>query len=295
MGDSPRCVTQIGKQGESLMAEAELWASEMGKEWARRADALDRQLAPAGTAGLAALAPRPGERILDLGCGGGATTVELCRAVGPGGAVTGVDISPDQVAVARARAGNERAGFLVGDAETWPFEAGAYDALFSRFGCMFFGDPPTAFANLHRALKPGARVVLTVWRDLGMNPWAALPARIGADVLGPAEPPAPGTPGPFAWADPMTFRPIIEGAGFTGLEWKEAPIMLQIGEAGPEEAVERAVAMMLRIGPLARRLKDQAPDIRGDIAERLAPVLEPFVSGGWVRMPGLIWVIRAQA
>ena len=110
------------------MAEADSWAGEMGKEWARRVDALDRQLAPVGAAALAALVPRPGERILDLGCGAGATTVDLCRAVGSEGGVTGVDISPDQVAVARTRAGNERAEFVVGDAETWPFETGAYDA-----------------------------------------------------------------------------------------------------------------------------------------------------------------------
>jgi SAM-dependent methyltransferase len=277
------------------MVEADSWAGKMGQEWARRVDALDRQLAPAGAAALAALAPRTGERILDLGCGAGATTVELRRAVGPDGAVTGVDISPDQVAVARGRAGNERAEFVVGDAETWPFDAGAYDALFSRFGCMFFGDPSAAYANLHRALKPGARVVLAVWRDLAMNPWAALPAALGAEVLGPLDPPAPGTPGPFAWVDPGIFRPILEGAGFTGLEWEEVPIMLQIGEAELDDPVERAVAMLLRIGPLARRLKGLAPEVRASVAERLAPVLDPYVSDGWVRMPGMIWVIRARA
>ena len=276
------------------MVDADNWAGDMGKEWARRVDALDRQLAPAGAAVLAALAPRPGERILDLGCGAGATTADLCHAVGPEGAVTGVDISPDQVAVARARAGNERAGFVVGDAETWPFEAGAYDALFSRFGCMFFGDPPAAYANLRRALKPGARMVLAVWRDLKLNPWAALPAALGTEILGPLDPPAPGAPGPFAWVDPDIFRPILEGAGFTGLEWVEEPVMLQIGEAELDDPVERAVAMLLRIGPLARRLKGLAPDIRTTVAERLAPVLEPYVSDGWVRMPGRVWVIRAR-
>jgi SAM-dependent methyltransferase len=277
------------------MTDADIWAGEMGKEWARRADALDRQLAPAGAAALAALAPRPGERILDLGCGAGATTVDLCRAVGLDGAVTGVDISPDQVAVARARPGNEGADFVVGDAETWPFEAAAYDALFSRFGCMFFGNPPAAYANLRRALKPDGRVALAVWRDLRQNPWAALPAAVAVEILGPADPPAPGTPGPFAWADPDIFQPILEGAGFTGLEWREEPIMLQIGEADCEDPIERAVAMLLRIGPLARRLKGLAPYTRTRAAERLAPALEPYVSDGWVRMPGLIWVIRARA
>jgi len=277
------------------MAEAFEWAGQMGREWSLRAEALDRQLAPAGAVGLAALAPQPGERILDLGCGGGATTARIAKAVGPRGAVTGVDISSDLLAVARARPGNEGAAFIEGDAQVWDFEAAAYDALFSRFGCMFFADPPAAYANLRRALKPGARVVLTVWRDLAANPWAALPAAIGAEVLGPAEPPAPGAPGPFAWADPMIFRPILEGAGFTGLEWREAPITLQVGEAGEASPVARAVAMLTRIGPAARRLRGQPEAARVAVAERLAPALEPYVSDGWVRMPGLIWVIRARA
>ncbi len=280
------------------MAEALEWAGQMGREWARRVEALDRQLAPAGAVGLGALAPRPGERILDLGCGAGATPAKIVKAVGPDGAVTGIDISPDLLAVARARPGNEGATFIEGDAQGWDFEARAYDALFSRFGCMFFADPPAAYANLRRALRPGARVVLTVWRDLAANPWAALPAAVGAEVLGPAEPVAPGAPGPFAWADPMIFRPILEGAGFTGLEWREEPIILQIGgagEAGGADPVARAVAMLMRIGPAARRLKGRPEAARAAVAERLAPVLEPFVSDGWVRMPGLIWVIRARA
>ncbi|MCH8168660.1 MAG: methyltransferase domain-containing protein [Proteobacteria bacterium] len=278
------------------MAEAFEWAGQMGREWARRVEALDRQLAPAGALGLAALAPRPGERILDLGCGDGATTAKIVAAVGSLGAVTGIDISPDLLAVARARPGNEAAMFLEGDAQGWDFEAGAYDALFSRFGGMFFADPPAAYANLRRALKPGARVVLTVWRDLAANPWAALPAAVGAEVLGPADDPfVPGAPGPFAWADPTIFRPILEGAGFTGLEWREEPISLQVGETGEAGPVARAVAMLMRIGPAARRLKGRPEADRAAVAARLAPALEPFVSDGWVRMPGLIWVIRARA
>ncbi len=277
------------------MAEAFEWGGQMGREWARRVEALDRQLAPAGALGLAALAPRPGERILDLGCGGGATTAKIVKAVGPQGMVTGIDISSDLLAVARARPGNAAAVFLEGDAQGWRFDEAVFDALFSRFGCMFFADPPAACANLRRALKPGARVVLTVWRDLGANPWAALPAAVGAEVLGPAEPATPGAPGPFAWADPMIFRRILEGAGFSGLEWREEPITLQIGEAGEARPVERAVALLTRIGPMARRLKGQPEAVRAAVAGRLAPALEPFVSDGWVRMPGLIWVLRARA
>ena len=277
------------------MAESREWAGQMGREWARRVEALDRQLAPAGAIGLAALAPRRGEHILDLGCGGGATTAKIMKAVAPPGVVTGIDISPDLLAVARARPGNRAAVFLEGDAQGFRFGERVFDALFSRFGCMFFADPPAAYSNLYRALRPGARVVLTVWRDLKLNPWAALAAAVGTEVLGPADPVAPGTPGPFAWADPAIFRPIIEGAGFIGLEWREAPVMLQVGETGEAGPVERAVAMQMSVGPAARRLKGQPETARVAVAEQLARVLEPFVSDGWVRMPGAIWVIEAWA
>jgi SAM-dependent methyltransferase len=277
------------------MAELAQWAGDMGKEWARRADALDRQLAPAGAAGLEALAPQPGECILDLGCGGGATSAMISRDVGPDGRVTGVDVSPDLLAVARARPGNETADFIEGDAQVWPFEEGAYDALFSRFGCMFFADPPSAYANLRKALRPGARVVLVVWRDPALNPWAALPARIGAEVLGPAEPAAPGTPGPFAWGDPEIFQPILQGAGFADLAWREVSLSLQVGLAGEDDPVTRAVRMLLRIGPMARRLRGLPDETRQTVAERLSPALEPYVSDGWVRLPGSIWVITATA
>ena len=109
------------------MAEAEQWAGDMGREWSLRATALDRQLAPAGQAGMRVLAPRPGERILDLGCGSGATTEALSEAVAPNGQITGVDISADQIAVARARPGNAQAEFIVGDAGTLAFGEGAFE------------------------------------------------------------------------------------------------------------------------------------------------------------------------
>lgn len=277
------------------MSEAEQWAGDMGREWSRRAVSLDRQLAPAGEAGMRVLAPKPGERILDLGCGSGATTEALSAAVAPGGRVTGADISADQIAVARSRPGNAGADFVIGDAATHAFEAASYDALFSRFGCMFFADPVAAFTNLRRALKPGARAVLVAWREIGMNPWAAIPARVGTEVLGPIDPPAPGTPGPFAWGDPAIFEPILAQAGFRDLRWTEVGIELQIGDGDDPDAVERALATLRRIGPIARRLKGSPDETYDRVMRALRPKLAPYVRDGWVRMPGKIWVIEARA
>ena len=277
------------------MSEGFEWAGAMGREWTRHQEALDRQLAAAGEAGLRALASKAGEQVLDLGCGAGATSAEIARAVGPEGHVTAIDISPDLLAVARARPGCERVTFLEGDAAAWPFPERAFDALFSRFGCMFFDKPVAAFANLRRAMRPEGPAVLVTWREMPLNPWAAVPTAIGAELLGPAEPAAPGTPGPFAWAAPEVFRPILEGAGFTGLAWEEHRITLTIGAEGEADAASRAAALLTRIGPLARRLRNQPDELREAAMERLRPRLEPYVHEGWVRMPGTIWVIRARA
>ncbi len=276
------------------MSEAAFWAGQMGKLWADHADALDQQLEPAGQAGLEALRPQPDENILDLGCGSGAMTEKLCEAVGLGGRVTGVDISADQITVAKVRAGNERAEFVLGDAQTWRFAPETYDALFSRFGCMFFEDSDAAFRNLQIALKPGARLVLVAWCDLTLNPWAALPAAVGAKVLGPAKPVPAGHPGPFAWTSPSVFRKVLEGAGFQSLSWTEVKIVLRIGENTFDDPIKRGVRMLMSVGPLARRLKDEPNNSRLKVADLLAKELQPYVQDGWVCMPGLIWVVRAH-
>lgn len=277
------------------MTEAFEWAGAMGRQWARHREALDRLLEPAGAAGLRALEPAPGEAVLDLGCGAGATSAALVRAVGPEGRVTGIDLSPDLLAVARSRPGCELVTFLAGDAATYPFPEASFDALFSRFGCMFFEQPVAAFANLRRAIRPGGRAVLVVWREPGLNPWAAIPAAVGSELLGPAEAVPPGTPGPFAWAEPEVFGPILEGAGFSSLAWREEPISMTVGEAGEADSLSRAAGLLTEIGVLARRLRGQPDGMRAEAIERLRPRLAPYVRDGWVRLPGVIWVIRARA
>lgn len=276
------------------MSETREWMAELGRKWAESAGALDRLLGPAGAAGLEALAPGPGERILDLGCGAGATSAALARAVGPDGHVTAIDVSPDLLAVARTRPGADGVSFIEGDAGRWPFEAENFDALFSRFGCMFFDEPVPAWRNLHRALRPGGRVVLVVWRAAELNPWATIPARAVSELLGPPEPAAPGAPGPFAWADPEVFRPILEGAGFRDIAWEGRELTLEVGAEGDGDPVSRAVQFMLTIGPAAGRLKGAPPELRAEVARLLAPMLAPHVSQGWVRLPGAIWVVRAH-
>jgi SAM-dependent methyltransferase len=279
------------------MATREEWIGTVGQEWARRGAALERLLGPAGAAGLAVLAARPGERVLDLGCGGGTTTAALADAVGREGRVTGVDVSPDLMGVARARlAGRPNVELIEADAERHAFAPGGHDALFSRFGAMFFDNPPAAFANLRRALAPGGRAVFVAWREVARNQWAAVPMTFVQEGLGGTV--AAAGPGPFAWADPAVFRPLLEGAGFSEVRERTHEFMAEIGDGDDPDPVERAILFMTRIGPLARRLREAPDSARREATEFLRKRLARHAKDGGtgdVRLLASAWIIEARA
>lgn len=277
------------------MAEELIWAGDMGKNWASRNAAMDRQLAPVADLGLKVLAPQPGERVLDLGCGGGATTAMLAEAVAPDGHVTGLDISPDLLTIARDRmAGRAGVEFIEADAQEHGFGGPPFDALFSRFGCMFFSDPAKAYANLRAALRPGARALFLVYTPPADNYWASIPARVANEVLGPAEPTPPDAPGPFGWQRPDYFAPILSGAGFRDVTWAAKDLEFEVGEGDDPDPVARATSLLTKIGPVARRLRAAPEGSRERLVPLLSEALRPYVKGDWVVLPARIWVITAR-
>lgn len=275
------------------MATRQDWEGRMGQEWARRGAALDRLLGPAGDAGLLALGARPGERVLDLGAGQGASTEVLADAVGPGGHVTAIDVSPDLMALARARLDGRRNVTLIeADAATHPFPEGAQDALFSRFGSLFFDDPQGALAHLVRALRPGSRAVFVAWQEPGRNQWASVPATFVAES-GAGQGPN-GGPGPFAWADPALFHPLLKGAGFRVVQHHPVEFMAEISEGEDPDPIERAVAFLMRVGPMASRLRGASEAARDDAAAFLRRRLQRHLQGDAVRLLSSAWVIEAH-
>jgi len=183
--------------------------------WAEVREPLELQLAPLGWRALAALAPRPGECVLDIGCGGGETALDLARAVAPDGTVVGVDLSAAVLAFAQRTAkGCERVRFVQADAQVFPFEPASFDAAFSRFGVMFFADPTAAFINIRRSLRPNGRLAFVCWRALEENQLDVLPLRAGSAHLPPQPAHDPDAPGPFAFANSDRVRGILERAGF---------------------------------------------------------------------------------
>ncbi len=268
--------------------QATYWNEAAGPTWASLQAPLDRQLAPLGRAAMAALLPRPGERILDIGCGAGQTSLDLARAVAPGGEVMGADISGTLLAVARDRAAElDGVRFVEADAQTHPFETGRFDAVFSRFGVMFFADPAAAFANIQRAVKPGGRLAFVCWRRPDENPIMTLPMAAAAPFLPPPAPPEPGAPGPFAFADPDRIRAVLGAGGFADIT--VTPHDEKVG-AGDLDTV---LAMTLKVGPLGAMLRDH-PDKRDTVIAAVRTALAPHEGPDGVKLDSATWIVTAR-
>src|SRR3954470_5506019 len=183
--------------------QIEYWNSEAGRAWTARQHSWDIAMKPFSDAALIRAAVQPGERVIDIGCGCGATTLELARLVGPQGRALGIDVSKPMLDRAKERAaGNPVLSFAEADATTYRFEPGAADLLFSRHGVMFFPEPERAFANLRGALKPTGRVAFSCFRAPKQNPLVTTLLAAVSDFVPPLPQLGPEDPGPFAFADP---------------------------------------------------------------------------------------------
>jgi SAM-dependent methyltransferase len=205
------------------------------------------------------------------------------------GACSGVDISEPMLALARARAERERtpATFILGDAQTHPFEPASFDAIVSRFGVMFFQDSVEAFTNLRRAATAGAELKLIVWRSAAENPFMTAAERAAAPLLPDIPPRRPDEPGQFAFADPDRVRRILQDSGWSAIDLEpvDAPCVI------PLSAAERWVT---RLGPVGRILDGADDALRARVVEVVRPALEPYVHGPDLRFISACWVIHAR-
>ena len=268
------------------------WNADAGETWAALQEHMDAQLERHGLRAMEALAPAPGEHILDVGCGSGQTSLALGLATGRSGTVVGLDISRPLLHVARRRAaesGAANVSFVEADAQAYAFAPATFDAVFSRFGVMFFADPPAAFANIRRALKPGGRLAFVCWRTPADNMFMTLPHAAAASRLPPAPPPTPDAPGPFAFADAARVRHILSSAGFRDIE-----LALHNQKIGGGD-LEQTLAVSLNIGLLGRALREN-PEKRALVIDDVREALRPHADDdGVVRLDSASWIVTARA
>jgi ubiquinone/menaquinone biosynthesis C-methylase UbiE len=269
------------------------WNGPGGQRWADRQAAQDILLAPVLDILIDRARLKTGERIIDVGCGSGATSIAFAEKVGPSGHVLGIDVSGPMLARARQSA---PAGlpieFVLADATVHPFEPASYDLLASRFGVMFFADPALSFANMRKALRPSGRLAFVCWREPRENPFFMAPLQAAYKHVPKLPQQGPEDPGPFAFASEERVRRILSEAGFTRVEMEPCPLML---DAAIGRGLDGAVQGALEIGPVSRALEDQPPEMRGKAAESIREALALFAKGDAVPLPASIWIVTARA
>ncbi|WP_285709906.1 class I SAM-dependent methyltransferase [Erythrobacter oryzae] len=275
--------------------KGEDWAGEMGARWLASLDRFEGMIAPIGKALLARAGYVPGERVLDLGCGGGATTLAIAQAVGPEGAALGLDIAPMLIeqAEARAAAAGSSARFVCADAANATLDEAPFGRLFSRFGSMFFPEPVPAFANLRAMLAPGARIDFAVWAHPRDNAWMMeVMGVVRAHVEVP--PAVPRAPGPFAFEDLRYLEEVLTAAGFTGFAAEayqgEQPVGGPV--ATPGEATDFVLASMAAGRILAEQGENVLAAARTDLAAMFA---RHHRAGEGVMLDCKAWLVSAKA
>jgi SAM-dependent methyltransferase len=240
---------------------------------------------------IAFASPRTGERVLDIGCGCGASTLELASAVGPSGHVTALDISGPMIVEGQARAkaaGIANIDWLQADAATASIEE--YDLLVSNFGLMFFGDPVSAFANLRRAAHPGARMAFVCWRSLAENRWMEVPMQAVIPHVPPRPKSDPQAPGMFAFADRQRVTRIFAKTGWAPPRFEALDIELDIA-AG--RGLEEAVVQCTSIGAVNSWLRGQPAEIIEAAITSLRDALAAYRDGSSVCLPAAMWLVSS--
>jgi SAM-dependent methyltransferase len=269
------------------------WNGPGGQRWANRQALQDVLLRPVADVLIDRAKPQAGERVLDVGCGSGATTIAFAREVAPSGLAFGVDVSAPMLAQAKASAPKELPiDFALADATVYPFDPASFDLLASRFGVMFFADPALSFTNMRKALRPSGRLAFICWREPKENPFFMAPLQAVYRHVPKLPPQGPEDPGPFAFASEQRVRRILGAAGFTGVEMEPHNLALDVAIG---RGLEAAVQGAFEIGPASRALEGHPPEIRAAATNSVREALAPFVKGDTVPLPASIWIVTARA
>src|ERR1700688_4681984 len=269
------------------------WNGPGGQRWADRQQAQDIVLAPVADVLIDRAGAKAGKRIVDVGCGAGATSIAFAQQVGPTGHVLGIDISAPMLARARQVAPpGLPVEFVLADATVYPFVPAGFDLLVSRFGVMFFAEPAVSFANLHKAMRPSGRLAFVCWRDPRENPFFMAPLQAVYKHVPKPPPPGPEDPGPFSFASEARVHRILGEAGFKAIAMEPCDLSLDIAVG---RGLDAAVESTFEIGPAARALADQPPEVRTAAAHSIREALAPFVRGQAVPLSAALWIVTANA
>ena len=290
--------TTDARWGPGVNAEAiQAWDGPLYDRFVRFRHIVTAGLGAHGDAALRLVPPQEGQRVLDIGCGFGDTTQQIAELVGPSGEAVGVDAAERFIETARAEAeeaGVSNASFLVADVQLTKFE-GPFDMAFSRMGTMFFVSPVAALRNVRKALVPGGKLVMVVWRRREDNLWLYRAQQIvEAIVQKPEEYDEPTCgPGPFSMANADTTSDILRHAGFADISLMRSDLDIMGGKD-----IDEALDLVMSIGPAGEILRlqgESAAHLHGQVEAALREGMAEFVrEDGQLWAPASTWIVTAS-
>ena len=272
--------------------QKDFWSGKGGDYWVEKQSEMDIMLNPLGEKALAKLDLKSNSDVLDIGCGCGATTLEIAKKVSEG-IVTGLDISVPMLDKAESEAsiqGIANVDFKVVDVQVDQLASEKYDYVYSRFGVMFFDDPYEAFKNIFSSIKEGGELSFVCWQDPSLNPWQSLSVQVIRGYLDMPSPP-PRSPGPFAFHEKDYVKEILEKSGFSNISFddNQEDITMFSGKS-----LQEASEDYLAINPVVTEmLKDSPDDLKAEIVESLKEAFSEFHKGDGLVFPSATWVVSA--
>jgi SAM-dependent methyltransferase len=274
--------------------QAKIWNSAVGHAWVDHATHYDATLVPFGESVLDRLAIVADERVVDVGCGTGATTVRIASITSPA-LVTGVDVSAPMLAAASRRAlqgGVTNVRFIEANVEAEPLGTATFEVAFSRLGVMFFDAPEAGFTNIHRSLVDGGRLGFVCFQTIAQNPFIAVPIMAVASQLQLPPPPGPAAPSPFSLADPARIRAILESSGFRDIIIEPGPTEAVLGETDDPGLARRLLEQNPMVAP---SFASASPEMADAAVAAAAEALRPHDVDGSIRLAASCWIVRATA
>lgn len=271
---------------------AEFWNGTMGHSWISQQAVISDVFTAVTALSLDAAAPKPGEHVIDVGCGTGDTMLAFGKIVGPSGAVLGVDVSAPMLGYARDRsadAGLGNVSFALADATTYGFELRWADLVYSRFGVMFFDDAVKAFANIRSGMKESGRLVFVCFRTLPESPWFHVPIEAARPHVPPPLPADPTAPGMFSLAQKDRLHGILAEAGFRKIVLKETDVPIH------GKDIAQSMAFITQAGPLPALLEKASDEQRERATEAVRNALAAKIGADGSSLHVGLWLVSASA
>ena len=271
---------------------AEYWNSATGHYWVSQQAVIRDVFTSVTDVSLHAAAAKPGEHVIDIGCGTGDTLLVIAKAVGSSGAVLGVDVSVPMLNFAKHRAAEMRLGnadFALADAASYAFEPRWADLVYSRFGVMFFEDPIKGFVNIRGGMKVGGRLVFVCFRTMPESPWFRVPIEAARPHLPPQQPADPTAPGMFSFAREERVRGILTHAGFRKIAIKATDVPIHGAD------IAQSMAFITQAGPLPALLDNASDEQRERATDAVRKALAAEIGADGRRLHVGLWLVTASA